>query len=187
MGWFLWIICSFLYLRMSCWFDIYLFVLLQGEREWCITQTNQAESWFIGCLYRWPVVINSYFVCHMVVRFVLEPKSVLMSEQEQKLKDSETAISSLQVNLPAPLVSVSLTQTHFCVKIIHFYMQNNSISTLPWTLFCSFFSSIVFTKSILELLFVKTVMWIHFFLIGSLRIQYQMCCYNIFSLLSCNQ
>jgi hypothetical protein len=66
-------------------------------------------------------------------------------------------------------------------------MQNNSISTLPWTLFFSFFSSVVFTKSILELLFVKTVMWIHFFLFGSLRIQYQMCCYNIFSLLSYNQ
>ncbi|KAJ6699660.1 PREFOLDIN SUBUNIT 1-RELATED [Salix purpurea] len=30
--------------------------------------------------------------------FVLEPKSVLMSEQEQKLKDSETAISSLQTS-----------------------------------------------------------------------------------------
>lgn len=28
--------------------------------------------------------------------FVLEPKSVLMNEQEQKFKDSETAISSLQ-------------------------------------------------------------------------------------------
>ncbi|XP_058188425.1 prefoldin subunit 1 [Rhododendron vialii] len=28
--------------------------------------------------------------------FVLEPKSVLMEEQEQKLKDSETAIASLQ-------------------------------------------------------------------------------------------
>ncbi|KAJ3679469.1 hypothetical protein LUZ60_017480 [Juncus effusus] len=29
--------------------------------------------------------------------FVLEPKSVLVNEQEQKLKDSESAISSLQV------------------------------------------------------------------------------------------
>lgn len=34
----------------------------------------------------------------MVPRFFLEPKSVLMNEQEQKLKDSETAIASLQVN-----------------------------------------------------------------------------------------
>lgn len=30
-------------------------------------------------------------------RFVLEPKSALMEEQEGKLKDSEAAISSLQV------------------------------------------------------------------------------------------
>ncbi|KAL9377323.1 hypothetical protein Peur_031443 [Populus x canadensis] len=31
-------------------------------------------------------------------RFALEPKSVLMSEQEQKIKDRETAISSLQTS-----------------------------------------------------------------------------------------
>ncbi|GAB2286490.1 prefolding complex chaperone subunit [Dionaea muscipula] len=30
--------------------------------------------------------------------FVLEPKPILMNEQEQKLKDSETAIASLQVH-----------------------------------------------------------------------------------------
>ncbi|KAL3830101.1 hypothetical protein ACJIZ3_018903 [Penstemon smallii] len=30
--------------------------------------------------------------------FVLEPKSVLMEEQEQKLKDSDTAIASLQTS-----------------------------------------------------------------------------------------
>ncbi|KAK4760159.1 hypothetical protein SAY87_023290 [Trapa incisa] len=30
--------------------------------------------------------------------FILEPKPVLMNEQEQKLKDSETAISSLQTS-----------------------------------------------------------------------------------------
>ncbi|KAK1289268.1 hypothetical protein QJS10_CPB18g00124 [Acorus calamus] len=30
--------------------------------------------------------------------FVLEPKSVLVNEQEQKLKDSETAITSLQTS-----------------------------------------------------------------------------------------
>lgn len=35
----------------------------------------------------------------MVARFVLEPKSVLVNEQEQKLKDSENAIASLQVFL----------------------------------------------------------------------------------------
>uniref|UniRef100_A0A9I9CI77 Uncharacterized protein n=1 Tax=Cucumis melo TaxID=3656 RepID=A0A9I9CI77_CUCME len=32
----------------------------------------------------------------IVTRFVLESKSVLMNEQEQKFKDSETAIASLQ-------------------------------------------------------------------------------------------
>ncbi|KAL3622781.1 prefolding complex chaperone subunit [Castilleja foliolosa] len=31
-------------------------------------------------------------------KFILEPKSVLMEEQEQKFKDSETAISSLQTS-----------------------------------------------------------------------------------------
>ncbi|XP_042408919.1 prefoldin subunit 1-like isoform X2 [Zingiber officinale] len=30
--------------------------------------------------------------------FILEPKSVLLNEQEQKYKDSETAINSLQVS-----------------------------------------------------------------------------------------
>lgn len=38
------------------------------------------------------------FVSYMVNRFVLEPKTVLEGEQEQKLKDSEAAIASLQVN-----------------------------------------------------------------------------------------
>ncbi|KAJ9689194.1 hypothetical protein PVL29_014718 [Vitis rotundifolia] len=33
-----------------------------------------------------------------VSRFVLEPKSALMSEQEQKLKDSEVAIAGLQTS-----------------------------------------------------------------------------------------
>ncbi|KAJ0092611.1 hypothetical protein Patl1_27057 [Pistacia atlantica] len=31
-----------------------------------------------------------------MARFVLEPKSVLMNEQEKKFKDSETAIAALQ-------------------------------------------------------------------------------------------
>ncbi|CAN1340495.1 Prefoldin subunit 1 [Linum perenne] len=33
-----------------------------------------------------------------VVRFILEPKSVLMTEQEQRHKDSEAAIASLQTS-----------------------------------------------------------------------------------------
>jgi len=35
----------------------------------------------------------------MVNRFVLEPKTVLEGEQEQKLKDSEAAVASLQVTI----------------------------------------------------------------------------------------
>ncbi|KAK1324003.1 hypothetical protein QJS10_CPA02g01545 [Acorus calamus] len=34
----------------------------------------------------------------LLSEFVLEPKSVLVNEQEQKLKDSETAITSLQTS-----------------------------------------------------------------------------------------
>ena len=34
-----------------------------------------------------------------VARFILEPKSVLFNEQEQKLNDSESAIASMQVCL----------------------------------------------------------------------------------------
>ncbi|KAJ0984190.1 hypothetical protein J5N97_002546 [Dioscorea zingiberensis] len=34
----------------------------------------------------------------MVSRFVLEPKSLLMTEQEQKFKESESAIASLQTS-----------------------------------------------------------------------------------------
>ncbi|KAJ0034923.1 hypothetical protein Pint_26440 [Pistacia integerrima] len=33
-----------------------------------------------------------------MARFVLEPKSVLMNEQEKKYKDSETAIAALQAS-----------------------------------------------------------------------------------------
>lgn len=32
-----------------------------------------------------------------MARFILEPMSLLKNEQEQKLKDSETALTSLQV------------------------------------------------------------------------------------------
>ncbi|KAB2614486.1 prefoldin subunit 1-like [Pyrus ussuriensis x Pyrus communis] len=38
------------------------------------------------------------FYIMMFFGFVLEPKSVLVKEQEQKLKDSETAIASLQTS-----------------------------------------------------------------------------------------
>lgn len=45
------------------------------------------------------VLSDDTFCYFMVGRFVLEPKSVLVNEQEQKLKDSESAIASLQVYL----------------------------------------------------------------------------------------
>lgn len=43
-----------------------------------------ADDWF-----------HVFLLC--VYRFVLEPKSVLVDEQEKKLKDSDNAISSLMV------------------------------------------------------------------------------------------
>ncbi|KAJ8451278.1 hypothetical protein Cgig2_014050 [Carnegiea gigantea] len=42
------------------------------------------------------VTLHGFF--YRNIRFVLEPKAVLMTEQEQKLKDSETAIASLQTS-----------------------------------------------------------------------------------------
>ncbi|KAM1543363.1 hypothetical protein ACFX15_012541 [Malus domestica] len=44
------------------------------------------------------ILSDDTFCYFMVGRFVLEPKSVLVSEQEQKLKDSESAIASLQTS-----------------------------------------------------------------------------------------
>jgi hypothetical protein len=41
----------------------------------------------------------SFFPHPSVARFILEPKSVLFNEQEQKLNDSESAIASMQVCL----------------------------------------------------------------------------------------
>ncbi|KAK3005792.1 hypothetical protein RJ639_017598 [Escallonia herrerae] len=41
---------------------------------------------------------NFFFFLLNVARFVLEPKSVLMDEQEKRLKDSEAAIASLQTS-----------------------------------------------------------------------------------------
>ncbi|XWS57108.1 hypothetical protein CRYUN_Cryun09bG0143200 [Craigia yunnanensis] len=41
---------------------------------------------------------NLFVYCFAGRTFVLEPKPVLMNEQEQKLKDSESAIASLQTS-----------------------------------------------------------------------------------------
>lgn len=53
-------------------------------------------------------------------RFLLEPKSVLVNEQQQKLKDSETAITSLQV-LFTPMASES---SYILVVVILHYFCN---------------------------------------------------------------
>ncbi|KAL6194603.1 hypothetical protein ACLB2K_035685 [Fragaria x ananassa] len=45
-----------------------------------------------------PEDANTYKSIVMASRFVLEPKSVLVSEQEQKLQDSESAIALLQTS-----------------------------------------------------------------------------------------
>ncbi|XP_059596719.1 prefoldin subunit 1 isoform X1 [Vitis vinifera] len=42
--------------------------------------------------------LDDVFFCFAGRTFVLEPKSALMSEQEQKLKDSEAAIAGLQTS-----------------------------------------------------------------------------------------
>lgn len=66
-------------------------------------------------------------------RFLLEPKSVLVNEQQQKLKDSETAISSLQV-LFALMISES--SYIFVVVILHYFynvLGTFSLVYLVWT------------------------------------------------------
>ncbi|CAN7030710.1 unnamed protein product, partial [Brassica oleracea var. botrytis] len=45
-----------------------------------------------------PPHTNTYNFC-FINRFLLEPKTVLEGEQEQKLKDSEATIASLQVHI----------------------------------------------------------------------------------------
>lgn len=61
-------------------------------------------------------------------RFVLERKSVLVNEQEQKLKDSESAIGSLQVifygHVRLFMLASSPRESYFsiCVHILFFKM-----------------------------------------------------------------
>lgn len=56
-------------------------------------------------------VFHFIFPHSFVARFILEPKTVLFNEQEQKLNDSESAIASMQVCLTSDPVSTD------CVKI----------------------------------------------------------------------
>lgn len=50
-----------------------------------------------------------------VARFILEPKSVLFNEQEQKLNDSESAIASMQVCLIADPVLPDCVETEISI------------------------------------------------------------------------
>uniref|UniRef100_A0A453BLX8 Uncharacterized protein n=1 Tax=Aegilops tauschii subsp. strangulata TaxID=200361 RepID=A0A453BLX8_AEGTS len=51
-----------------------------------------------NCIY------NIMFIHRFICRFILEPRSLMVNEQEKKLNDSETAISSMQVCLRMTLV-----------------------------------------------------------------------------------
>lgn len=62
----------------------------------------------------------------LLCRFVLEPKSVIVNEQEQKLKDSEAAIASLQVTF------------HFIFRFLF---------RVPWSWYCSDSANIRWTPS----------------------------------------
>lgn len=59
------------------------------------------EGWSIGMVWyaiMW-ICIHHFISCHsFTFRFILEPKSVLMNEQEQKLNDCESAIATMQVH-----------------------------------------------------------------------------------------
>lgn len=104
-------------LKCFCWWLVILFGFWQEEREFINPKCHVLLMDFCCYWYFYLRIIVVYFVyllsfvlfiwwCiffqfHFFLlyyyRFVLEPKSVLMDEQEQKFKDSETAISSLQV------------------------------------------------------------------------------------------
>lgn len=61
------------------------------------------------------IPLCGFFLSIIILRFVLEPKSVLINEQEQKFKDSETAIASLQVLVLINLFIFLLTLGHCLV------------------------------------------------------------------------
>ncbi|CAK9165932.1 unnamed protein product [Ilex paraguariensis] len=60
--------------------------------------------------------------------FVLEPKSVLMDEQQQKLKDSETAIASLQLTIVVKL----LQALHQFGSLVLRILRDQSEGSLSW-------------------------------------------------------
>ncbi|KAE8713855.1 FASCICLIN-like arabinogalactan protein 16 precursor isoform 1 [Hibiscus syriacus] len=67
--------------------------------------TNTYKS--IGLIAPDMLSYNLFVCCFAGRMFVLELKAVLMNEQEQKLKDSESAIGSLQLAL---LLDINITK-----------------------------------------------------------------------------
>lgn len=118
---YLWLVQSWL----ARWLNLWPLTLFTFLVYWTV--------WFLKhCDLLWWI---SFSVSLMVARFVLEPKSVLMNEQEQKLKDSETAIASLQVHYPfhSPpcaesssfcTIFYTLTFLFFCVFIFDILLAN---------------------------------------------------------------
>ena len=73
---------------------------------------------------------------HHLSRFVLEPKSVLMNEQEQKLKDSESASGSLQVIFCGHVklfVHASASLDSFVFICVHFSFQTVIFLIYYWS------------------------------------------------------
>ncbi|CAK9165931.1 unnamed protein product, partial [Ilex paraguariensis] len=66
--------------------------------------------------------------CWITYLFVLEPKSVLMDEQQQKLKDSETAIASLQLTIVVKL----LQALHQFGSLVLRILRDQSEGSLSW-------------------------------------------------------
>ncbi|KAF9594215.1 hypothetical protein IFM89_028872 [Coptis chinensis] len=56
------------------------------------------------------ITLNVFLLFSMMPRFLLEPKSVLVKEQENKLMDSENAIASLQTTAVYKVSSITSTQ-----------------------------------------------------------------------------
>ena len=96
------------------------------------------------------------YLFHHLSRFVLEPKPVLMNEQEQKLKDSESAIASLLViffghvklfvHAFSPLESFVFICVNFafCTVIFLFYYWSEPIP------FVGYFTYLSKSKSLLK-------------------------------------
>lgn len=63
------------------------------------------SPWRVNFVVFYGNTIAFHFLHPFARRFILEPKSVLLNEQEQKFNDSESAIASMQVSL----ISISVS------------------------------------------------------------------------------